>query len=74
VNVQAETPDGNPVEIEATGLSRALQHEVDHLNGIPSIAWFRCESEFAKPAETIAKRKAAGKGQRARAKSICNPP
>jgi len=35
VNVQAETLEGNPIEIEATGLlARALQHEVDHLNGI----------------------------------------
>ena len=35
VNVQAETLEGNPIEIEATGLlARALQHEIDHLNGI----------------------------------------
>jgi peptide deformylase len=35
VNVRAETLEGEPIEIEATGLlSRALQHEVDHLNGI----------------------------------------
>ena len=32
---QAETLEGRPIEIEATGLlARALQHEVDHLNGI----------------------------------------
>ncbi len=31
----AETLDGDKVEIEASGLlARALQHEVDHLNGI----------------------------------------
>ncbi len=35
VVVRAETVTGEPVEIEATGLlARALQHEVDHLNGI----------------------------------------
>ena len=35
VNVRAETLEGEPIEIEATGLlARALQHEVDHLNGI----------------------------------------
>ena len=35
VNIQAETLEGNPIEIEASGLlARALQHEVDHLNGI----------------------------------------
>ena len=35
VVVHAETITGEPVTIEATGLlARALQHEVDHLNGI----------------------------------------
>jgi peptide deformylase len=33
--VQAQTLTGETVEIEATGLlARALQHEIDHLNGI----------------------------------------
>ena len=32
---RAQTLEGEPVEIEASGLlARALQHEVDHLNGI----------------------------------------
>lgn len=35
VELEAETLDGEKIRIEATGLlSRALQHEVDHLNGI----------------------------------------
>jgi peptide deformylase len=35
VVVHAETLEGGPVEMEATGLlARALQHEADHLNGI----------------------------------------
>ncbi len=35
VTGRAETLEGTKVEIEATGLlARALQHEVDHLNGI----------------------------------------
>ncbi|HEX8281299.1 MAG TPA: peptide deformylase [Chthoniobacterales bacterium] len=35
VLAKAETLDGERVEIEASGLlARALQHEVDHLNGI----------------------------------------
>jgi peptide deformylase len=35
VQVRAQTLDGSPVRIEATGLlARALQHEIDHLNGI----------------------------------------
>ena len=35
VIAKAETLDGEAIEIEASGLlARALQHEVDHLNGI----------------------------------------
>jgi peptide deformylase len=35
VKVRAQTIDGGTIEIEATGLlARALQHEIDHLNGI----------------------------------------
>lgn len=35
VKATAETLDGEKIELEATGLlARALQHEVDHLNGI----------------------------------------
>lgn len=35
VVLRAQTLEGEPVEIEAGGLlARALQHEVDHLNGI----------------------------------------
>jgi peptide deformylase len=35
VELEAETLEGDKVRIEASGLlSRALQHEVDHLNGI----------------------------------------
>ncbi len=35
VLVKAQTLDGDTIEFEATGLlARALQHEVDHLNGV----------------------------------------
>jgi peptide deformylase len=35
VTTRAQNLDGAPIEIEATGfLARAIQHEVDHLNGI----------------------------------------
>jgi len=35
VTLRAETIDGQPIEIEASGLlARAFQHEVDHLQGI----------------------------------------
>ncbi|HSH76805.1 MAG TPA: peptide deformylase, partial [Longimicrobiales bacterium] len=35
VRVEAHDPDGRPVTVEATELlARALQHEIDHLDGI----------------------------------------
>ena len=35
IHVQARNLEGAPIEIETTGfLARAIQHEVDHLNGI----------------------------------------
>ncbi|MBF0345804.1 MAG: peptide deformylase [Nitrospirae bacterium] len=35
VYIKGLNADGNPLEIEATGLfGRALQHEIDHLNGV----------------------------------------
>ncbi|MDQ6622934.1 MAG: peptide deformylase [Verrucomicrobiota bacterium] len=35
ITARAETLEGEKIELEATGLlARALQHEVDHLNGI----------------------------------------
>lgn len=35
ITVRAQNLDGEPIEIETTGfLARAIQHEVDHLNGI----------------------------------------
>jgi peptide deformylase len=35
ISARAETLDGESIELEASGLlARALQHEVDHLNGI----------------------------------------
>ena len=35
ISVRAQNLDGEPIEIETTGfLARAIQHEVDHLNGI----------------------------------------
>ena len=35
ITVEAQTPDGEPVTIEAEELeARVLQHEVDHLDGV----------------------------------------
>ena len=74
---EAETLEGKPIEIEATGLlARALQHEVDHLNGIlfidrmSSVAKASLQSRLKR----LQKRNAAwGKAERGRARlrSIC---
>jgi len=35
ITVRAQNQEGEPIELEATGfLARAIQHEVDHLNGV----------------------------------------
>ena len=35
IELRAWTPDGDPIEIEAIGFeARAIQHELDHLDGI----------------------------------------
>jgi peptide deformylase len=35
LTLEAQTPDGEPVQIEAEGLqARVIQHEVDHLDGV----------------------------------------
>jgi peptide deformylase len=35
ITVRAQNLDGEPIELETTGfLARAIQHEIDHLNGI----------------------------------------
>jgi peptide deformylase len=48
VAVHAQTLEGAPVEIEASGLlARALQHEVDHLNGILFIDRMSAASKVA---------------------------
>jgi peptide deformylase len=38
VTLEAETPEGEPVQIEADGLqARVIQHEIDHLDGVLTI-------------------------------------
>ena len=79
VNVQAETLEGNPIEIEATGLlARALQHEVDHLNGILFIDRMSSVAKASLQSRLKRLRKETLRGEkrtrRARLRSICNPP
>jgi peptide deformylase len=38
VTLEAQTPAGDPVQLEAEGLqARVIQHEVDHLDGVLTI-------------------------------------
>jgi peptide deformylase len=38
VTLEAQTPEGEPVQIEADGLqARVIQHEIDHLDGVLTI-------------------------------------
>jgi peptide deformylase len=38
VAVEARSPDGQPVRVEAEGLeARVIQHELDHLDGVLTI-------------------------------------
>jgi peptide deformylase len=65
VVVQAETLEGEKVQLEATGLlARALQHEIDHLNGILFID--RMSSAFKVSLSSKLKRlqKATQRGER----------
>jgi len=48
VTVRAQNLDGDPIELEAGGLlARAIQHEVDHLNGILFIDRMRSATKSA---------------------------
>ena len=62
VVVEARSVDGDPVRIEAEGLhARALQHEIDHLNGV----LFLDRISVLKRGMALKKwRKSQGKGER----------
>jgi len=69
--VRAEDLDGNGFEIEATGLlARAIQHEVDHLNGILFIDRMSSAAKAALSSKLKRLQKQTRRGQRLRAKDL----
>lgn len=69
--VRAEDLDGNEIEIEATGLlARAIQHEVDHLNGILFIDRMSSAAKAALSSKLKRLQKQTKRGQRLRAKDL----
>jgi len=69
--VRAEDLDGNKIEIEATGLlARAIQHEVDHLNGILFIDRMSSAAKAALSSKLKRLQKQTKRGQRLRAKDL----
>jgi peptide deformylase len=69
--VCAEDLDGNKIEIEATGLlARAIQHEVDHLNGILFIDRMSSAAKAALSSKLKRLQKQTKRGQRLRAKDL----
>ncbi len=69
--VRAEDLDGNEIEIEATGLlARAIQHEVDHLNGILFIDRMSSAAKAALSSKLKRLQKQTKRGQRLRARDL----
>lgn len=68
VMVRAKTPEGKIIEIEASGLlSRAIQHEVDHLNGILFIDRMNSAAKVALASRLKRLQKQTKRGHRTRA-------
>lgn len=68
---QAQTMDGNWLEIEASGLlARAIQHEVDHLNGILFIDRMSSAAKAALSSRLKRLQKQTKRGERLRAKDL----
>lgn len=69
--VRAEDLDGNEIEIEGTGLlARAIQHEVDHLNGILFIDRMSSAAKAALSSKLKRLQKQTKRGQRLRARDL----
>lgn len=68
---RAQTPDGELIEIEAGGLlARAIQHEVDHLNGILFIDRMSAAAKVALSSRLKRLQKQTKRGERLRAKDL----
>ncbi len=71
VVTRAETADGKRIEIEATGLlARAIQHEVDHLNGILFIDRMSSVAKAALSSRLKRLQKQTKRGERIRAEDL----
>ena len=71
VVVRAEAADEKPIEIEASGLlARAIQHEVDHLNGILFIDRMSSAAKAALASRLKRLQKQTKRGQRMRAEDL----
>ncbi|MEP7015588.1 MAG: peptide deformylase [Verrucomicrobiota bacterium] len=71
VVARAQTMEGKPIEIEATGLlARAIQHEVDHLNGILFIDRMTSAAKAALSSRLKRLQKESKGGRRIRAKDL----
>jgi peptide deformylase len=69
IAARAQTLDGDKVEIEASGfLARAMQHEVDHLNGILFIDRMSSAAKTALSSRLKRLQKETQRGQRVRAR------
>jgi peptide deformylase len=71
VVVRAETAEGKTIEIEASGLlARALQHEVDHLNGILFVDRMSSAAKAALSSRLKRLQKQARRGQHIREQDL----
>jgi peptide deformylase len=71
VSVRAQTPEGTTVDIEATGLlARAMQHEIDHLNGILFIDRMSSAAKAAVSSRLKRLQKQTQRGKRLRAEDL----
>lgn len=71
VVTRAETPEGKTIEIEASGLlARAIQHEVDHLNGILFIDRMSSAAKAALSSRLKRLQRETKRGQPVRAKDL----
>ena len=71
ITARAQTLDGKTIQIEASGLlARAIQHEVDHLNGILFIDRMSSAAKAALASRLKRLQKQTRRGQRLRAKDL----
>ena len=71
VTVRAETAEGKKIEVEAGGLlARAIQHEVDHLNGILFIDRMNSAAKAALSSRLKRLQKETKKGHRKRPREL----